>query len=147
VTVLRPARATDAGSVGAILSGFIDGTDWMPRVHSRAEDLAHAGVMIDRGWVTVAEVAGRVVGFAACDGHRLNALYVADGERGQGVGAALLGHLQAREPHLRLWTFAANDGAQRFYRRHGFAEVARTDGAQNDEKLPDIRFEWRKGAA
>ena len=55
---LRPARTTDAGRVGAILSAFIDDTPWMPRIHTRAEDLSFAGMMIDRGWITVAEVAG-----------------------------------------------------------------------------------------
>ena len=144
---LRPARSTDAGAVGDILSEFIDTTDWMPRIHTRAEDLAHAGEMIRRGWVTVAERDGGVVGFAACDGAELNALYVAGNHQGQGVGAALLTRLQKDASRLELWTFEANDGAQRFYRRHGFAEVARTDGADNDEKLPDVRFEWVKEAA
>ncbi|MBD3662324.1 GNAT family N-acetyltransferase [Sulfitobacter aestuariivivens] len=143
---LRTARSTDAGAVGAILSEFIDTTDWMPRVHSRAEDLAHAGTMIERGWVTVAETASGVVGFAACNGEDLNALYVQRAARDQGVGSALVRHLQSCEPFLQLWTFVANEGAHRFYARHGFAEVTRTDGAGNDEKLPDIRFEWRKGA-
>ena len=52
---LRPATPTDAGAVGAILSEFVDDTAWMPRIHTRAEDLAHAGDLITRGWVTVAE--------------------------------------------------------------------------------------------
>ena len=64
---LRKARSTDAGAVGAILSEFIDTTDWMPRIHTRAEDLAHAGALIARGWVTVAERDGNVLGFAAQD--------------------------------------------------------------------------------
>ncbi|MDF1728042.1 MAG: GNAT family N-acetyltransferase [Sulfitobacter sp.] len=145
--ILRAARSTDAGRVGAILSEFIDKTPWMPRVHTRAEDLAHAGALIARGWVTVAERGDRIEGFAACDGPELNALYVAESARGQGLGAALLQALQGGRDHLTLWTFEANKAAHRFYQRHGFTEVARTDGSANDEKLPDIRFDWHKEKA
>lgn len=144
--IVRAARSTDAGAVGAILSEFIDTTDWMPRIHTRAEDLSFAGMMIDRGWVSVAEEAGAVVGFAACDGADLNALYVAQGVRGRSVGSALLEALKVEREMLELWTFQANTGAQRFYLRHGFEEVARTDGARNDEKLPDIRYVWKREA-
>lgn len=146
MSVLRAARSTDAGAVGAILSEFVDTTDWMPRVHTRAEDVAHAGTLIMRGWVTVAQVEDKVVGFSACDAAKLNALYVAKRARGQGIGSALVKTLQAQQRKLRVWTFQANTGAQKFYARHGFAEVTRTDGAENDEKLPDIRFEWERGA-
>lgn len=145
--VLRPATPTDAGAVGAIMSEFIDTTDWMPRVHTRAEDLSFAGNMIARGWVTVAQGADGVVGFAAHDGADLNALYVARAVRGRGVGTALLGYVMQQRPEVTLWTFEANALAQRFYRRHGFAEIGRGDGSANDEGLPDIRFHWKREAA
>lgn len=147
MTVLRAARSTDAGTVGGILTEFAATTEWMPKLHSGAEDIAHAGAMIKRGWVTVAEASGEVIGFAACDGADLDALYVAGAMRGQGVGTALLQHMMGQHDRLSLWTFQTNEGAQRFYLRHGFTEVQRTDGATTDEKLPDVRFEWqRKGA-
>ena len=141
---LRSARSTDAGAVGAILSEFIDTTDWMPRIHTRAEDLAHAGAMIERGWVTVAEIDGQVVGFAAREGNDLDALYIRADARGAGIGTRFIQNFKSTMAVIKLWTFEANEGAQRFYRRHGFAEVARTDGARNDERLPDIQFVWRR---
>ena len=144
---LRAAAETDAGSVGAILSEFVDTTPWMPRLHSRAEDIAHAGALIARGWVTVAEAAEGVVGFAARDGAELNALYVAQAARGQGVGSDLLAQAKRDTGSLALWTFEANAPARRFYLAHGFAETDRTDGSRNDEGLPDIRFEWKREAA
>lgn len=143
---LRPARPTDAGKIGAILSGFIDQTDWMPRLHSRAEEVAFCGAMIDRGWVTVAEDAGGVQGFLARDGAEVNCLYVADAAQGQGVGRALLDHAKAGAERLKLWTFQANAGARRFYAREGFAELRLTDGAGNDEQMPDVFLAWEKGA-
>jgi hypothetical protein len=35
-----------------------------------------------------------------------------------------------------------SQGAQRFYLRHGFVEVERTDGAGNEEHAPDIQYGW-----
>lgn len=146
MTVLRPARDMDTSAVGAILSGFIDETPWMPRIHSRAEDLAHAAQLIARGWVTVAEEKAAVVGFAAQDGDDLDALYVASDMQGMGVGSALVSDLQRRRPRLVLWTFQANTRAQTFYVRHGFIEVDRTDGQRNDEQLPDVKMIWEREA-
>lgn len=147
MTVLRAARSTDAGTVGGILSEFAKTTDWMPRLHTGAEDIAHVGEMIARGWVTVAERDNRVVGFIACDGAEIVALYVAQLQRGQGVGSDLLNNVCARHPKLSLWTFQANAQAIEFYRRHGFVELARTDGSTTDEKLPDAQLEWQREAA
>ncbi len=144
MTHLRKARSTDAGKIGAILSEFTRTTEWMPPLHTGAEDIAHAGRLIDRGVVTVAERDGMVVGFAACDDGDLDALYVAANARGQGVGSALLDHLKSAHDTLTLWTFQANQRAQKFYVRHGFAEIERTDGAGNDETLPDIRYTWQR---
>ena len=150
---LRPAQPLDAGRVGAILSGWIDETGWMPRVHSRAEDIAHAAEMVARGWVTVAEggrdLAGDrpgLAGFMARDETRIHALYVAAQARGAGLGAALLEAAKRSCDRLDLWTFQNNLGARRFYERHGFRELERTEGAGNDENLPDIRYRWQRSA-
>lgn len=69
-------------------------------------------------------------------------LYVAPGWTGRGTGARLVRHAQgrARGP-LDLWTFASNIGAARFYERHGFVPVDRTNG-DNEEGEPDIRYRW-----
>ncbi len=142
---LRAARPTDAGRVGEILSGFIDHTPWMPRIHSRAEDLSFAGHMIEKGWVTVAEWDNSVAGFAARHFENIHALYVCATTQGQGCGTALLDMMKSDMRALSLWTFQANEGAQRFYVRHGFTEAERTDGSGNDEGLPDIRYVWARG--
>lgn len=144
---LRPARSTDAGAVGAILSAFVDTTPWMPRIHTRAQDLQHAGTLIERGWVTVAETDGTVCAFAAREKQTVQALYVDGSVQRQGFGTALLTWLKHTSPILSLWTFQANLRAQTFYATHGFVEVVRTDGSANDEGLPDIQLEWRKEAA
>jgi GNAT superfamily N-acetyltransferase len=142
MTHLRPACPTDAGALADILSGFIDETPWMPRVHSRAQDLAHMGELIDRGWVTLAQAGRGTAGFIAREDGMIHALYLHPDHRGQGIGSALLNHAKHETRQLDLWTFQANSGAQRFYERHGFCEAQRTDGAGNDVHLPDIRYVW-----
>ena len=144
---LRDARPTDAGRVGAILSAFIDDTAWMPRLHSRAEDLSFAGTMIERGWVRVALCAGRVEGFLARDGSEVHALYVDPAARRRGLGRRLLAEAQAAEARLTLSTFVANRAARAFYAWAGFREVARGDGSGNDEGLPDIHLAWHADRA
>ena len=142
---LRAARSTDAGKIGAILSAFAQDTDWMPIMHTGAEDIAHAGQMIDRGWVTVAEDSTAVCGFMALDGTDLDALYIAAGAQRKGIGSALIEAAKSGAETLELWTFDANLPARQFYLKHGFKEIQRSDGSSNDEKLPDIRFQWQKG--
>lgn len=146
MNALSLARATplDAGRVGAILSGWIDETPWMPRIHTRAEDIAHASMLVDRGWVTVAQIADQVIGFIARDDAVIHALYVDASARSKGVGSALLGQAMQNAARLDLWTFQHNTSAQRFYERHGFDAVERTNGARNDEGLPDIRYQWQR---
>lgn len=149
---LRAARPLDAGRTGDILHGFETSTPWMPRQHSAAEAVAFCAMMIDRGWVTVAVVEGGatgpgIAGFLARDGEEIHALYLAPDQTGQGIGRLLLDDAKARAGRLWLWTFQANLGAQRFYLREGFAEVRRTDGAGNDEGLPDIQYHWPAEAA
>ena len=39
--------------------------------------------------------------------------------------------------------FQKNEGARRFYERHGFRLVRLTDGDGNMEKEPDALYEWR----
>lgn len=140
---LRAAHPLDAGVLGQILHGFAAETDWMPDLHSKAETIAYCGSMIDRNWVSVAEQDGRPAAFLARDGAVIHALYVQPAARGQGLGRALLSGAKAQTDRLELWTFQANHGAQRFYMREGFIEMRRTDGAGNDERLPDILFGWR----
>jgi GNAT superfamily N-acetyltransferase len=56
--------------------------------------------------------------------------YVAPGHQGRGVGSALLEHLVRRSTQrLLVGTWAAAEGAIRFYRRHGFELLPRERAA------------------
>lgn len=75
----------------------------------------------------------------------LDQLYVDPDHTGSGVGSKLLEAAKsARNGGLQLWTFESNSRAQRFYERHGFVAIERTDGSGNEERAPDIRYVWRQ---
>jgi GNAT superfamily N-acetyltransferase len=91
----------------------------------------------------VAEDAGTLAGILVLDGPWLDQLYVEPTMTGRRIGAALLDLAKRERPGgLRLWTFASNLGAQRFYERHGFVAERRTDGRDNEEGAPDILYVW-----
>ena len=86
---------------------------------------------------------GALVGLLVLDENRLEQLYVEPTLIGRGIGSELIGLAKrARPKGLRLWTFESNLGAQRFYERHGFRQVERTAG-DNEECAPDILYVWK----
>ena len=88
--------------------------------------------------------SGGVVGILVLKGAWIDQLYVDPELTRSGVGAELMAAAKRERPDgLRLWAFVSNHGAQRFYLRHGFHEVERTDGSGNEERAPDIQYAWR----
>lgn len=142
---ISSARSLDAGAVGNILSVSNDVMPWLPRVHSAAEEIKYSAQMIDAGWVKVARLDTRIVGFIARHDTEIYALYVLPEAQDKGVGTALIDDAKEACAKLSLWSYEANAPASRFYQQRGFVEVERTDGDTNEAKLPDIRYEWTKG--
>lgn len=143
--VIEDAAPADAEGLGAILGGWAASTDWMPDLHSAEEDRDFVQRLIGSDRVRVArDASGAPLGFVALRHCDIAAFCVAEAARGQGIGKALLDDAKAREARLALWTFQANLGAIAFYRREGFQEMERTDGACNAERLPDVRMIWRR---
>jgi GNAT superfamily N-acetyltransferase len=94
----------------------------------------------------VAETQGALVAFMILGEGSIEHLYAAPGWTGRGIGARLVTLAQADQRALQLWAFQANHGARRFYERHGFVVVEETDGRNNEERTPDVRYEWRAEA-
>jgi GNAT superfamily N-acetyltransferase len=119
------------------------------RVHTDAEVHEWFGVHVVRRcelWLAD-DGTSRLAGILALDGEWVDQLYVDPDRTGAGIGSRLLAVAKRERPHgLRLWTFASNTGAQRFYERHGFVAVDRTDGRGNEEGAPDILYEYRSDA-
>jgi GNAT superfamily N-acetyltransferase len=84
-----------------------------------------------------------VVAVMVLDGAWLDQLYVEPEWCGRGIGSDLVALAKILCPDgLDLWAFESNEGARRFYERHGFVAVDRTDG-DNEEGAPDVRYAWR----
>ncbi|MFB6524506.1 GNAT family N-acetyltransferase [Streptomyces sp. NPDC056401] len=92
----------------------------------------------------IAEADGSVVGLLVLDGAELEQLYLDPSWRGTGLGDRFMALAKEKRPDgLSLWTFQVNGPAQRFYERHGFIAVERTDGLRNEEREPDVRYVWQ----
>ena len=108
------------------------------------------GHLIPSGRTTVAIVDDQVVGFLAvsmdAEGGWIDQLYVRPTWVGRGIGTTLL-DLARRQlsPPIRLYTFQINQRARRFYERRGFRAIAFGDGSGNEEKVPDVLYEWSDG--
>ena len=95
--------------------------------------------------VWVLETDGAIIGVLVLDGNWIEQLYIDPTRTNHGFGTALIEQAKVEHPEaLELWTFESNRGAQRFYERHGFRAVGRTDG-DNEEREPDIHYRWVSG--
>ena len=139
------ARLWHLPRLAAILWAFTHGTAWLPRVRSPLDDLRTLAWVTAHGWVRILRDSSGVAGFIIRDGTRVHALYVAPDRRRQGIGRALLSEAKTRAGMLDLWVLAGNVPARAFYLAQGFREVARGQGAGNDEGLPDILMIWQDG--
>ncbi|CAN5472523.1 hypothetical protein BH10ACT10_BH10ACT10_09060 [soil metagenome] len=93
--------------------------------------------------VWLAERDASPVGLLLLEDDWVHSLYVDPGLLSVGVGSALLDLAKSLRPEgLGLWVFEANERARRFYAHHGFAEVRRTDGSDNEEGQPDVELAW-----
>ncbi len=119
-----------------------------PLAHSESEVRAwFSDVVLPAHEVWVAEAGGpRIVALLVLDEEHLDQLYVDPGWTGRRIGTRLLALAKARRPEgIDLWTFQSNEGAQRFYRRHGFT-VAGTTSGDNEEGEPAVRYVWGHSA-
>jgi GNAT superfamily N-acetyltransferase len=147
-TRLRPATAADAARIADLLIDTrLRFMPYAPSAHTDDEVRAWvASQLVPTGGVVVAEVDGSVVGAMATesgdDACWITQMAVEPAMVGRGRGTRLLAHAIATlGSPLRLWTFQQNAGARRFYERHGFVAIAFTDGANNEEKCPDVLYE------
>jgi GNAT superfamily N-acetyltransferase len=132
--------------------------DLLPPGHEFPEpDPERWYALIEEGAVSMlmVEEDGELLGFSACGESRdddaqpsvgeVRSLFVAAGHWGRGVGSALMAAVvdSLRErgcTEATVWSFAANERANRFYETHGFTR----DGAQKTEEawadLLEVRY-------
>jgi len=142
---LRRAGAADGDAIAAVLTAARAEQAFIPPLHTGDDDRRFVStVMLPSNEVWVVAEGGVVVGFAAFSHDLLGYLYVAPAAQRRGIGRALLDHVKKRRPDgFTLWTHQPNAQARAFYEREGLSAVEFTDGATNEEKVPDVRYEWR----
>jgi putative acetyltransferase len=142
--VIRRANANDVDAIAALFTRSFGTLEFLPKLHTAEEDREHlAGVVAEQD-VWVAEEDGRVVGFLALKGDVGTFFYVDPSAQDEGHGSRLFSEAQrARPSGFEFWVFQANERARGFYERRGCVAVEFTDGSGNDEKTPDVRYEWK----
>jgi GNAT superfamily N-acetyltransferase len=143
---LKPAVAEDAPLLARIhRDARTAAMPWLPALHSRDEDLAWmTNVVLAQHQVFIAMLNASAVGYIALTGGWVEHLYIAPSSWRTGAGSTLLRHAMREQPDgFRLWTFQRNTMARNFYRKHGLAEIRKTDGQHNEEKEPDVLLGWK----
>src|SRR5438477_12534467 len=129
--MIRRGTPDDAQAISRLFVRVRDQMTYLPRIADEHRPLL-GGWFLDRDEIWVAEESGVVVGFIGLSGAELTHINVDPDAQGGGLGSALLDHAkQQRTDRLELWVFQKNDGARRFYERHGFRLVKLTAGAGN----------------
>jgi len=144
--LIRPLEPYDTDEAAAVWwrSRHAEGSLLPAAIHT-AEQVAawFAEVLLPDAQTWVALDDGRIVAVLTLDGDDLDQLYVDPDVAGRGVGSTLVDLAKDLRPGgLALWTFQTNLRAQAFYQARGFVEVRRTDGAENEERAPDVRMTW-----
>jgi putative acetyltransferase len=145
-TRFRCRRATldDAGGIAAVFSSSLRLLTFLPVLHTVEEDRRFIeNIVLKECEVIVAEGDPGIVSFLALNGEEIRLLYSHPDFIGSGAGSLLLDAVKKSSvAALELWCFQANERARRFYEERGFRAVRFTDGQDNEEKVPDVRYRW-----
>lgn len=126
-------------------ASFDDRLPWLAGLHTPEEDRAFFRDPLFRQCeLWGAEERNALIGFIAFREGWVDQLYVLPAHQRRGVGDALLAKARETYPSLQLWTFQKNIGARRFYEARGFMAIRETDGADNEEREPDILYRWAR---
>ena len=81
----------------------------------------------------------------ALQGEEVRQLYTRPDRIGRGAGTQLIEAAKSSGvAALELGCFQANTRARRFYEARGFHAIRFTDGADNEERTPDVRYRWER---
>ncbi|MEZ6065992.1 MAG: GNAT family N-acetyltransferase [Planctomycetaceae bacterium] len=115
--LVRPATLDDLESLEEFIAPFIRAGRLLPRTRDELENLMGTGF--------VAEVEGRIVGFAALEIYsrklgELRSLAVGEAWQGQGIGRRLVEACLALARERRVFEVMTITSADDFFRRCGF---------------------------
>lgn len=134
----------DADGIAAVFSSSLRLLTFLPVLHTVEEDRRFIeNIILKECEVIVAEGDPGIVSFLALNGEEIRLLYSHPDFIGSGAGSLLLDAVKKSSvAALELWCFQANERARRFYEERGFRAVRFTDGEDNEEKVPDVRYRW-----
>ena len=120
---------------------------FLPTLHSAEEEAWwFAESLFPANEIWLAEDGGEPAGYIAFRPGFIEHLFIDPARQNAGLGLALLEKARGAYAELSLWTFQENAKARRFYERHGFIAVTFTDGADNEEQMPDVLYRWTRDA-
>ncbi len=151
---IRVAGQHESSACVDVYRAAWQGMSFVPQgLHTLAEDRRWMQDVFAHQLVLVAETegphgetdrTGRIVGLLSMSDGTVHNLYIRPGFQNRGIGHQLIETAKTCSGgELRLWVFEPNEGAIRFYERHGFVTMRRTDGLANEEKVPDRLMAWR----
>jgi GNAT superfamily N-acetyltransferase len=141
---LRGATQDDAEAIADVYHASFRLLDFLPMLHSLESYRWYVVNRMLKEWeVIVAEDESGIVAFLGRNGEEMGHFYTRPDRIGQGAGTLLLEAAKASGiAALELWCFQANTRARRFYEAHGFRAICMTDGRDNEERTPDVRYRW-----
>jgi len=143
---ISAGRPEDAPELAAVfLAARRTAMPWLPELHDEDDVCGYmAAHVLAKTTVFVARRNGSAIGFLGLAGGEIQHLYIRPDMQRAGIGSALMAEAKARCPEgLELWVFERNAAGRAFYAQHGFFELYRTDGRNNEEREPDVRLAWR----
>jgi GNAT superfamily N-acetyltransferase len=145
---LRRATDADAEAIAELFAASYRLLTFLPMLHTiEGYRWFVASVMLKECAVTVAEDNTGIISFIALQGEEVRQLYTRPDRIGRGAGTQLIEAAKSSSvAALELWCFQANTRARRFYEARGFRAIRFTDGADNEERTPDVRYRWERAA-
>jgi GNAT superfamily N-acetyltransferase len=149
--LLREARKSDGPAIAALFTASRrDALPYLPELHTDEDTLDHfSNVVPKRCAVWVAEEGDRLIGFMAWNAatEHLDHLYLMPGNYRRGIGTELLSKAKTlSRGKVQLFAFQRNTRARAFYEHHGFKAILFGDGTENEEREPDVLYEWLRDA-
>ena len=143
---LRSATGEDAQVIAEVYFASFRLLTFLPMLHTLPSYRWYVANRMLKEWVvTVAEDDTGIVAFLGLRGEELGHFYVRPDRIGHGAGTLLLEAAKSSGVEaLELWRFQANARARRFYEARGFKPIRFTDGADNEEPMPDVRYRWAR---
>lgn len=141
---IRRLTSADASDIARVhRASFDNRLPWLSGLHTPDEDQVYFRDTVCSTCVLWGIFDGHtLVGFIAFRDGWIDHLFVAPERQMMGLGTRLLDQAKAIQQRLRLWTFQRNEGARNFYEASGFIQIDITDGSGNEEREPDVLYEW-----